>query len=60
MLAMHYCKDTLPSFLGAFVFIEASQSAVLLNIMTGLETSAKDASGKGNQGFAGRWIVMDV
>ena len=60
MLAMHYAKDTLPSFLGTFVYIKESESAVLVNLMDGLETTAKAASGKGNQGFAGHWIVMEV
>ena len=60
MLAMHYVKDTLPNFLGAFVYMKELESGVLVNFLDGLETTAKAASGKGNQGFAGRWIVMEV
>ena len=60
MLAMHYGKDTLPNFLGTFVFAPESDTAMLINVMNGAQTSAKDASGRGNQGYAGRWIITQI
>jgi hypothetical protein len=60
LLAMHFCKDdTLPAFLGMFVFNEETESATLIDFHSRLESSAANASGSSNQGFAGRWIVMD-
>jgi hypothetical protein len=62
MLAMHYDKDTLPSFLGVFIYTEKTESAVLVDINTGEHTSATAAGGggKGVAAFSGRWIVMDL
>jgi hypothetical protein len=63
MLAMHYSKDALPSFLGVFIYSEKTESAVLLDINTGEETSATSAAGGGRgvgAAFSGRWIVMDL
>lgn len=56
-LALYYTDDSLPSFLGAFIYDAQSEKSSLIDLQTEGATTATLVSGTAKSGWRGRWII---